>query len=199
MPDTIDLTAPIAEVAKPVKEKKPAKPKYEGPACSVCGKPLTDPVSIKAGIGPLCRAKGWTKEKVAERMAVLKKDAVPEGWLKLSDLDKKLRLAGIPVARMVRAIGGDRGMDEPVSDEWQVVYVGRARYLSPFCFSEAGLNVLRDRYLGKPAPEKKERVVKVKLDGDGNPIPAKPKAEKKAKGEKAPADAKVSLDDVWAK
>lgn len=172
-----------------VKEPKAKKPKYEGPACSVCGKPLTDPESIKAGIGPLCRLKGWTKEKVAEKMATLKKDAIPEGWLKLADVDKRLRVEGIPVARMVRAIGGDRAMEDPISPEFQVVYVGRARYISPFILTPEGLNILNDRYLGKPAPEKKVRVKKEKAaTTDG----AAPKV-KKAKAAEAP----INVDDVW--
>lgn len=182
----------MADEVKDVKaEKAPKKQKYEGPSCSVCGKPLTDPESVKAGIGPLCRAKGWTKEKVAEKMATLKRDAVPEGWVKLADVDKQLRLLGIPVARMVRAIGGDRGMDDPVRPEFQVVYVGRARYLSPFILTPEGLNILSDKYLGRPAPEKKVRAKKEKAEGDTAP------SEKKAK--KAKADANVAIEEVWAK
>jgi hypothetical protein len=179
-----------------VKEKKAkvTKPKYDGPSCSVCNKPLTDPESIKHGIGPLCRANGWTKEKVAEKMATLKKEEVPADWVKLAEVDKACRLNKIPVARMVRAIGGDRGMSDPVTKEWQVIYVGRSRYLSAWCLSEAGLNVLRDKYLGQPAPEKKARVKKVKLDANGNPIVAV-KKEKKA----IPEDAvkKPLLGNIW--
>lgn len=170
------------EVTKEVKAKKP---KYEGPACAVCGKPLTDPESIKAGIGPLCRVKGWTKEKVAERMATLKRDVVPEGWLKLADVDKKLRLEGIPVARMVRAIGGDRAMEDPIRPEFQVVYVGRARYIDPFILTQEGLNILSDRYLGKPKPEPKPRAKKEKVEGAA---PAK----------KAKKAEPINVDDVWA-
>lgn len=174
-------------MADEVKEPKAKKPKYEGPACSVCGKPLTDPESVKAGIGPLCRAKGWTKEKVAERMALLKRDTVPEGWVKVADVDKALRLKGIPVARMVRAIGGDRGMEDPIRPEFQVIYVGRARWLSPFILTPEGLNILGDKYLGKPKPEPKPRAKKEKAD----PKPANGKTAK-------PAETKVpDVADVW--
>lgn len=169
-----------------VKAPKAKKPKYEGPACAVCGKPLTDPESVKAGIGPLCRVKGWTKEKVAEKMATLKRDTVPEGWLKLADVDKKLRLEGIPVARMVRAIGGDRAMEDPIRPEFQVVYVGRARYISPFILTQEGLNILSDRYLGKPKPEPKPRAKKEKKEGEAA-APAK-------KAKKEP----INVEDVWA-
>ena len=33
------------------------KIQHEG-SCSMCSKPLTDPVSVELGIGPVCRAKG---------------------------------------------------------------------------------------------------------------------------------------------
>jgi hypothetical protein len=179
----------MTEVPATETPAKVKKPKYEGPACSVCNKPLKDPDSIKAGIGPLCRAKGWTKEAVAAKMAQLKRDTIPDGWLKLADLDKLLRKEGIPVARMVKAVGGDRGMEEPAHPMFQVAYVGRARYLSPECFTDAGLNILRDKYLGKPAPEKKPRAKKEK---DPN---APAKAKKPAKVE---ATAEVpNLDDAW--
>lgn len=170
--------------AVPEKVVKAKKPKYEGPSCSVCGKPLTDPESVKHGIGPLCRAKGWTKEAVAAKMAILKKDEVPAGWVKLADVDRKLRLEGIPVARMVRAIGGDRGMEDPIRPEFQVVYVGRARYLDPFILTAEGLNILRDKYLGQPKPEPKPRAKKAKKEGEAQPA-------KKAKKEP------ISADSVW--
>jgi hypothetical protein len=169
-----------------VKEKKVVK-KYEGPACSVCGKPLTDPESIKAGIGPLCRAAGWTKETVAAKMATLKRDAIPEGWVKLADVAAKCRAEGIPVTRLVRAVGGDRGMAEPASPIFSVIYVGRSRYLDPRVMKEEGLNLMRDKYLGKPAPEKKVKAPK-------EPKVVDPNAHVKAKKEKADA---VSASDIW--
>lgn len=163
-----------------VPEKKAKEPKYEGPSCSVCGKPLTDPESVKLGIGPLCRAKSWTKEAVTAKMAELKRTEIPAGWVKLADVDKKCRLEGIPVARLVRAVGGDRGMD-PAIKGFEVVYVGRARYLSPFVLTEEGLNILRDKYLGQPKPEPKPRAKKEKAEGEAKP------AKKAAK--KEPIDA----------
>ncbi len=164
-----------------VVEKKAPKPKYEGPACSVCGKPLTDPESVKAGIGPLCRAKGWTKEMWQAKMATLKRDAVPEGFVKLSDVADLCRKEGIPVSRLVRAVGGDRGMDEPAHPKFSVIYVGRARYLDPWVTSEEGLNLMRDPNLGKPAPEKKVREKKEKVAGEAKAPKSKPiKVETKA-------------------
>lgn len=35
-----------------------------GHVCEACGRPLTDPYSVKAGIGPVCRAHGHTKRQL---------------------------------------------------------------------------------------------------------------------------------------
>lgn len=184
------------EVTKEEKVKKAPKPKYEGPVCGVCNKPLTDPESIKAGIGPLCRQKGWTKEKIQERMVLLKKEEVPAGWRKLSELADQLRLKGIPVARMVRAVGGDRGMDDPIDIRFMPAYVGRARYLDPWCFGTEAENLLSDRNLGKPAPEKKAKTPKApKLDADGNPIVPAPKTPKT----QSKVTVKADVSSVWDK
>ncbi|HKZ42953.1 MAG TPA: DUF6011 domain-containing protein [Candidatus Hodarchaeales archaeon] len=176
------------EVVAEAAPKKVAKPKYEGPACSVCGKPLTDPESVKLGIGPLCRAMGWTKETIAAKMTQLKRDTVPEGWVKLADVDKRCRLEGIPVARLVRAIGGDRGMKEPINENFAVIYVGRARYMSPYVLTPEGLNLLSDRYLGQPKPEPKVRVKKEKAEGEAAP---------KTKKAKASTKEEINVSEVW--
>lgn len=35
-----------------------------GPACEACGRPLSDPESVKAGVGPVCRAHGHTRRQL---------------------------------------------------------------------------------------------------------------------------------------
>lgn len=167
-----DAGSPAEVAAKPVKEKKPAKPKYTGPACSVCGKPLTDPKSVEAGIGPLCRAKGWTKETVAAKMTILMRKEVPAGWVKLADVAKMCEASTVPVARLVRAVGGDRGMEIPANEKWQVVYVGRTRYLDPFCLTPEAMIFLGDKLLGKPAKVKKVAEPKAPASVDAKPASA---------------------------
>lgn len=153
--------------------------KKEGPVCLVCNKPLTDPESIALGVGPLCRAKGWTKEAVAAKMAELKQEKVPEGWIKLAEVANLCRAEDIPVSRLVRAIGGDRAMEDPIDPIFQVIYVGRSRYLSPEAVGEKGLAIMRDKHLGVPQPVKEP----------------KPKKEKVAKAAKEPK--KVDDLDIW--
>jgi hypothetical protein len=153
--------------------------KPEGPRCLVCNKPLTDPESVALGVGPLCHAKGWTKESVAAKMADLKKTEVPEGWIKLAAVADRCRAEEIPVSRLVRAVGGDRGMEDPIKPMFQVIYVGRARYLSPETISPEGLAILAQRNLGEPVPEKPKKE-------------PKPKKEKKAKNIET-----ATIEEVW--
>lgn len=52
----------------------------------------------------------------------------------------------VPVGWMVRAIGGDRAVNEPLSSKWTPFYFGRNRYLLPDVMTEAGLAKLRAAY-----------------------------------------------------
>ncbi len=45
---------------QPADASKPAS----GPACEACGRPLSDPESVKAGVGPVCRAHGHTRRQL---------------------------------------------------------------------------------------------------------------------------------------
>jgi hypothetical protein len=107
----------------------------------------------------------WTAEQVAARRAELTKDAAPEGWIKVSDMANLCREAGVPISKMVRAFGGDRGMD-PVKDPvFQLIYVGRTRYLPPEAKTK-GLELLKQE--GFAATERKPREKKEKpADGTG--------------------------------
>lgn len=167
MADLDTAVAPEATTPKAKKEKKVP----EGPVCSVCGKPLTDPESVKQGIGPQCRANGWTQEAVTARLGELTRTEVPEGWIKLADVHRALVVAQIPVARMVRAVGGDRGMKPALSPMYSPIYVGRTRYLPPESISPEGFAFLQSL---TPAPRPKK---------EKPPKPEKPAKEgKKAKG-----------------
>lgn len=64
----------------------------------------------------------------------------PEGIISLRKLaDEVLVREGIPVTRMVRAMGGDRGANEPLSPAWKFFKINRSRY-----FSANVLNLLDD-------------------------------------------------------
>ncbi|MGU3476911.1 DUF6011 domain-containing protein [Methylobacterium sp. D48H] len=69
--DLRELDATAAAALRPVMVQQQAQlqqadaSKPAGAAtCEACGRPLTDPYSIKAGIGPVCRAAGHTRRQL---------------------------------------------------------------------------------------------------------------------------------------
>lgn len=100
----LDMIAKVAEAMNNPLEAARAYGKRTG-ACSCCGRKLTDPVSVRNGIGPICQGKfGWgvveasTTEEVAAELSVeTSKPARPtkyEYTPGMSDADKrKLRAA----------------------------------------------------------------------------------------------------------
>jgi hypothetical protein len=95
---------------------------------------------------------------------------------------------------MVRATGGDRGMNPPLDPVIKVGYVGRVRYLHPDVMNK-GIELLKTEGFAKT--QRKPRVKKEKAAEDGTgPV-------KSAKAGKA-APAKVSVkrpdhgpSEVW--
>ena len=87
------------------------------------------------------RDESWTEEQVKARRVELTREEVPEGYVKVSEVDAACRAAGIPVSKLVRAFGGDRGMSAPAHPLFAFVYVGRTRYLPGKVLTE-GLEML---------------------------------------------------------
>ncbi|CAO4181067.1 hypothetical protein EEDFHM_03847 [Methylorubrum populi] len=56
--------AVAAMVPQPVQQQQAQAGLPGAGACEVCGRPLTDPVSIEAGIGPICRAAGHSRRQL---------------------------------------------------------------------------------------------------------------------------------------
>lgn len=119
--------------------------------CLFCGKWISSESALENLAGHRCedlQEQGWTKESLFELRQSKTVDEIPETedgrpWIKVAALHKKLVREGIPVARMVKAMGGDRGVDEVLHDKFNFVYVGRARFLHPDCAGEWGLQFLR--------------------------------------------------------
>jgi hypothetical protein len=134
----------------------------------------------------------WTEEEVAARRQELTLEEAPEDWLKIQEVDEIFRAEGIATSRLVRAIGGDRGMNPPINDHFQVRYVGRQRYLPPTSVTE-GLALLKSDANVASTPRKprakKEKVAKAeKAEGDeSGPVRGtkkdRPKPQLKNKGE----------------
>lgn len=103
---------------------------------------------------------GLTEEQILEQRTKLTADEVPDGYVKLAEVSNACRAAGIPVSKLVRATGGDRAMNPPADPIFQVVYVGRTRYL-PGDVMTKGLEML-----GNAEFLKTKRKRKAKEDGD---------------------------------
>lgn len=147
------------------------------------------------------RNDNWTDEQVQSRYEELAAEAIPQTddgrpWVKLAEVGDAFRMAGIPVSRLVRATGGDRGMNPPVNNLWQVVYVGRTRYLHPDVLTE-GIKAMQEDPTLATTP-RKPREKKEKAEGDGETGPVKSskrgrKADKKAES----AEAEAPAQKVW--
>ena len=67
------------------------------------------------------REDSWTEEEVQARRAELTVEEAPEGWVKVSDVGVACVDAGIAKSKLVRAFGGDRGMNKPAHPVFETV------------------------------------------------------------------------------
>ena len=126
--------------------------------CQYCGKCLSREESLENESGDYChhlREQGMDTSYLKEHRQRLTVADVPEGYIKLASLDRICKKEGIPISRMVRAIGGDRALSEPIREEFRPIYVGNARYVDGWCASEEGLDFLRNLSGGSPRKAKK--------------------------------------------
>lgn len=107
------------------------------------------------------RDDSWTEEQVKARRAELTVEEVPTGWVKVSEVADACRENGVAISKMVRAFGGDRGMNPPAAPVFKFVYVGRTRYMSPKVLTQ-GMKMLKD-----PEFLKTTRKRKPKEEGEG--------------------------------
>ena len=56
--------------------------------------------------------------------------------IRVAELHKACDRWGVKVNRMVKALGGDRGLGEPRSAEWKPVLVGRSRHVAMSCVED---------------------------------------------------------------
>lgn len=129
--------------------------------CQYCGKFISNDDSIEHEAGGYChslREQGWDSVRLTEHRASMTVSEVPttkagEPWIKVAALDRKLKKMGVPISRMVRAMGGDRSIDPPLHPKFKPVYVGRARYLDPWCASAEGIEFLKGLANSSPPTE----------------------------------------------
>ena len=143
-PDGDALTE--AQAAK-VAEIRQAGGKVEITKCQRCGKTLVRDLCVEREEGDLCShyydELGMTKDDLATERAKRTIKEVPQGWIKTRQLHRICESHSIPVSRMVKAMGTDRGMGPLLDPRFEFKYVGNARYVDGWCASEEGLALLK--------------------------------------------------------
>lgn len=184
-------------MATKAQAKKIAKIQAEGGAaelvkCLRCGKTLVRDTSIEREEGDLCShlydELGHTQESLREIRAKATVQAVPEHMIKIAALHRICVSKGIPVSRMVVAIGGDRGLNAPADKRLKPIYVGNARYVSDWAATAEGLALIAS--IGG-------RTNTTKAVATAKPVAAKPVVKKPAKKE-ATKEATAIADQITA-
>ena len=117
--------------------------------CQYCGKWVTTETSIENEAGHYCeqlRERGLDTLTLAEIKAsktVAELEGGEQAWVKTAVLHRLCNKHDIPVSRMVKAFGGDRGIESVARPEFQFVYCGRARYVRAWCATKEGLDFLK--------------------------------------------------------
>lgn len=120
--------------------------------CAICGKPLS-PTSGE--IGSTCKAHEGKLRQNAET-----REAVPEGYIRMSVVCRAAVENGLTIGQIVNASGGD-ACTKPIMDPvFQVVYVGRAKYMHPDVMTK-GFNLLKAKVIEKPEKGSKVKVAEV--------------------------------------
>jgi len=117
--------------------------------CQYCGKWITADTSIEHEAGSYCenlRERGLDSMTLAEIKAsktVAELEGGESEWVKTAVLHKLCNKHDIPISRMVKAFGGDRGIEPAARPEFEFVYSGRARYVRAWCATKEGLDFLK--------------------------------------------------------
>src|SRR3972149_10013397 len=129
--------------------------------CQYCGKHLTKAGSQAATAGHLCSklaANGYTAAKLAQHRLAQTVTTIPAGYIKLAQLHKivqanKAKIAGLNIAKMVKVIGGDRGLSTPPHALCKTVYASNGdRGGKPWLATQAGLQAISNRKFFKTPP-----------------------------------------------
>lgn len=124
--------------------------------CEICGKRLTDPLSVERGIGPECYAKGLSAAVVAERLAEQVVEELPEGMIPLNEAYRWYKeQTDIPPTRLLTACGGNRQLLPPISEMFRMVRYKGKRYLPKECISQEAQDMLAA--MGKRKAKRKRK------------------------------------------
>jgi hypothetical protein len=112
--------------------------------CKVCGKPLSP---SSGDIGATCKAHAGKLRQSAREL-----DKVPEGWVRMSKVCRAADDAGIGTRAVVKASGGDAAVGPLLDPIFQVVYVGRGKFMNPEVLTK-GFELLKKAVSEPKAPK----------------------------------------------
>ena len=141
------------------KSSTPAvQPAVQPAVCKYCGKHISRNASVTNAAGHKCAqlAATYTPAQLQAHYNAIT-GSVPAGYITVAAWGKAVRAAqpttpGLTIAKLVRAIGGDRALQPPVHPICQVVYNGNQRWVNPWLATSQGLQALATGQWGK-APE----------------------------------------------
>lgn len=111
--------------------------------CAICGKPLAP---SSGEIGDTCKEHEGKLRQTAQVAT-----AAPEGYVRMSKVCQAALDKGIKISAVVTASGGD-ACTKPLMDPiFQVVYVGRAKYMNPEVLTRGFALLLAHKDEPKPA------------------------------------------------
>lgn len=110
--------------------------------CTICGKPIAKPGTLQAGMGHRCAmvqaAQGksfylYAQPPTTHTLTVAKLHTIINAH--------KAQVPGLSVAKMVKAIGTDKGLQPPVHPVCQVYFMGQ-RFVHNWLGTMAGLQAI---------------------------------------------------------
>lgn len=151
-----DLSQLSESQLQKVTEIKQAGGTAEVTKCQYCGKYLIRDKSIEQEAGDLCASlhENYTSEELMAHRGTMSAPEAPAGYIKVADLHKICEANGIPVNRMVNAIGRDRGLTPPIDPRFRPVYVKNVRYVDGWAATKEGLAMIAGT---KPTKDQKAK------------------------------------------
>lgn len=189
--------------------------------CRICGKPLSQEVSVIRGMGPVCygnviKANGITisqlktvpeaqlvqliakaapEVRVVYQTVAEAETAHPEGIMLVKDLFNMAVAQGAKGLRVINAHGGIHGNFEKFSPNWTIFLVKGIRYVSKTALAEVPALIAKAGTQSKDVAERAAKRAEVKAASDADrQARATERANEKAAADKVKAEAKAAKD-----
>jgi hypothetical protein len=148
MSDKVVVTPVVTTT--PVDSATLAEKRIKESRCPICGKPVFRPKD--GGLGSTCMEhQGKIRKHATEA------NAIPEGFVKMSQVCRHLEGKGFKTSEIVRACGGDATTAPVLDDIFRPVYVGKRKYLHPDCLTSKAEALLKKAREAKPVEKSSDK------------------------------------------